>query len=124
MNIQSNASRIDIETVAFMAAVDVVLSPRSRIMMLQNVYDVLSSPSSTSYQRVNAFRGIMAVSQTLVEFVGLEGNGLLDLSIAHLERECDTDSSAINGVDDTIEWIKVCKRLNARIVSKTSNDRK
>jgi hypothetical protein len=119
MNIQSNANCVSLETVAFLVAVDQIYTPRSQMLMIDKVLDLVMSPTLTSYQRTLELRRILAASQSTVVFDGVFDDGQLDPVVSRAEKLDEINSSSIStiDVDDMNAWIKTCKSLGVSIVS-------
>lgn len=69
MNTQSNASRSRVESVAFMAAFASLLSAERQIKFIDDVLDIIDSPSLSSLGRMVQLRNLLMKHQELVTFI-------------------------------------------------------
>lgn len=125
MNTQSNTSRVSVEAVAFLAAIQQNPSPRYQLLLLDSILDAALSMALSSHQRQMQIHRILASNQNLVEYTGVADDGLLDSTFEdeNSSSKCSSSKST-SDVDEVILWMETCKRLQIKIISSTSKLRK
>jgi hypothetical protein len=93
MNKQSKASKSYLESVALMVAYSRLLTPERQIQFLDQVFDLVSSPSLSSLKRMVELRNLLMKYQEVVTFIHDPKAGLLVPSPDSPEMDSSMSSS-------------------------------
>jgi hypothetical protein len=112
MNIQSNASGSNLESVAFMVAYAKLLTPERQIKFLDQIIDLIQSPSLSSLRRMVELCNILMQYQELVTFIhSTEAGPLEPFAMSPLQATYQSSSNQPQAMSDKLRNSEFARNL-------------